>query len=76
MANKTAKEAQESASATLAGRLDQLDRSIVAASNSTEKLSTVLNKITCLSVLVAVLGILIAAISLGFDIYKYRHGMH
>jgi len=54
-------------------RIDELNKKLTKASESSEKLTKALNRITLVGVIIAGLGIIVAIVNLAFEIYKYFH---
>jgi hypothetical protein len=52
-------------------RIDELNKQLARSSESSEKLTKALNNITLAGVIISAIGILIAIISLIFEVYKY-----
>jgi predicted RNase H-like nuclease (RuvC/YqgF family) len=51
-------------------RIDELNKQLARSSESSEKLTKALNKITLAGVIIAGLGIIVALANLGLEIYK------
>lgn len=58
----------------IAEHLAELNKNIVDANESSTKLTKALNNITLVGVVIAGSGIVIAALNLAFEIFKYAHG--
>jgi hypothetical protein len=52
-------------------RIDELNKQLARSSESSEKLTKALNNITLAGVIISAIGIVIAIISLIFEVYKY-----
>lgn len=51
--------------------LEKLNENLIEANKSSERLTRALNSITFWGVIVAGVGVTVAALNLGFDIYQY-----
>lgn len=54
-------------------RVEELNKQLTKASESSEKLTKALNRITLAGVIIAAIGIIVAIANLIFEVYKYSH---
>lgn len=52
-------------------KIDSLNQTLRAADESSTKLTKALNRLTLWGVIVASAGVIVAALALGFEVYKY-----